>query len=76
MINNQGQSKVEGITCVEAVYHCGRFCFLSVYMHECIYGTHMYAGARGGQERALHLQEPELLVVASCHIDIGDGSQT
>lgn len=25
MINNQGQSKVEGITCVEAVYHCGRF---------------------------------------------------
>lgn len=45
-------------------------------MHECMYGTHVHAGALGGQERALHLQELELLVVASYHIHVGDVSQT
>ncbi|EDL88195.1 rCG52297 [Rattus norvegicus] len=45
-------------------------------MPDCMYGTHMCAGALGGQERPLHLQEPELLVVANYHVNVGDGSQT
>lgn len=44
-------------------------------MHECMYGAHVCAGSLGGQGRAMHLQELEFLVVASCHINVGYGNQ-
>lgn len=60
MINNQEQTKAEWIGCVEG------FCFMSVCICMTVCMVHVCAVALGGQERALHLQELELLVVAGC----------